>query len=270
MYCTQNALWTAHNTTVAYRVYSLMRFLPAFALLHHRFERWDHAGEKLEDNGRRDVRHDPQAEDGAHPDRCAAKHGNRAKESAGGVAACLFLPILQLLLVDDGQGNVEADAINCEQERGEEDLLAQLGYFEDRDQFIHRRTSPRLGRLDRSRRPRGRNGTELQASRAARSGQTRFLDRGPDIQTGHRQVAHRPEVGRGSSPSPPRGVNGRRPGEGATAPAGTRNRRTPRACSKACPPVTHRFQHGCGSHGDDTALRPFSHRRRRFSPRRRR
>ena len=28
MYCTQNALWTAQRPTVAYRVYSLMRFRP--------------------------------------------------------------------------------------------------------------------------------------------------------------------------------------------------------------------------------------------------
>ena len=57
-------------------------FPPALSLLHHGLERGDDAAQKLEDDRRRDVGHDPQAEDRAHADRRAAEHGHGAEQLA--------------------------------------------------------------------------------------------------------------------------------------------------------------------------------------------
>ena len=88
----------------------------ALALLHHRLERWDNAGQELKDDRGRDVRHDPQAEDRAHADRRAAEHRDGAEELAGRVTALLLLPVLQLGLVDDRQRDVEADPVDGQEQ----------------------------------------------------------------------------------------------------------------------------------------------------------
>ncbi len=88
---------------------------PALSLLHHGFQRGDDAGQELEDDRRRDVGHDPQAEDRAHADRGAAEHRHGAEELARGVAALLLLPVFQLGLVDDRQRHVKADPVDGQQ-----------------------------------------------------------------------------------------------------------------------------------------------------------
>ena len=117
-------------------------FPPALSFLHHGLEGGDDAAQELEDDRRRDVGHDAQAEDRAHADRRAAEHGDGAEQLAGGVGALLLFPVAQLGLVDDRQRNVEADPVDGQEHGGEEDLPPQLGHLEDGQQLVHVRSSP--------------------------------------------------------------------------------------------------------------------------------
>ena len=115
----------------------------ALSFLHHGLERGDDAAQELEDDRGRDVGHDPQAEDRAHADRGAAEHGHGAEELARGVGALLLLPVPELGLVDDRQGDVEADPVDGQEHGREQDLPPQLGDLEDRQSLSTAIVSPR-------------------------------------------------------------------------------------------------------------------------------
>ena len=117
-------------------------FSPALSFLHHGLERGHDASQKLKDDRRRDIGHDSQAEDRAHANRRAAKHRHGTEQLASRVGALLFLPVPQLRLVDDRQGNVKADPVDGQEHGREENLPPQFGHLEDGQQFFHGRLSP--------------------------------------------------------------------------------------------------------------------------------
>ena len=133
MYCTQNALWMAQRIDRRIPRIFVDSLPAALSLLHHGFQRRDDAGQELEDDRRRDVRHDSQAENRAHADRGAAEHRDGAEELAGRVAARLLFPVFQLGLVDDRQRHIKADPVDGQQQGGEQDLAPKLGNLEDRE-----------------------------------------------------------------------------------------------------------------------------------------
>src|SRR5262245_1359376 len=88
------------------------------------------AGEELEDNRRRDIRHDAQAEDGALTETAAREHRDQAEQAFVGAAQRPG----HLELIDHRQRHMETDAIDGQKEDGDEDLLAEFFDLEDRDQ----------------------------------------------------------------------------------------------------------------------------------------
>ena len=54
--------------------------------------------------------------------------------------ALLFLPVPQLRLVDDRQGNVKADPVDGQEHGREQDLPPQFGHLEDGQQLVHGRS----------------------------------------------------------------------------------------------------------------------------------
>jgi hypothetical protein len=91
------------------------------------FQRWINRREQLHDDGGGDVGHDAQAEDRALAQAATAEHGDQAEQALVGTGQCP----LHFHLVDHRQWNVEADAVNGQEQEGDKDLLPQFLDAED-------------------------------------------------------------------------------------------------------------------------------------------
>src|SRR6266540_389635 len=87
----------------------------------------DHDPEQLHDDRRRDVRHDPEEEDRDVRDRAAREEVEEAHDP--GVLR-LLLQVLDRVEVDERDRQVGADAVDPDDQQGEEDLVAQVGHPE--------------------------------------------------------------------------------------------------------------------------------------------
>ena len=84
-------------------------------LIHHRHQ--------LQNDGRRNVRHDAQGEDGQPAQLAAAEQIDEAEEGA----AVLVEELRQLVGVDARRGDVSAQPVNRQQPKREQNALAQIG-----------------------------------------------------------------------------------------------------------------------------------------------
>jgi hypothetical protein len=84
----------------------------------------------LEDDRSGDVRHDAEAEDRVLAEAAAGEHRDEAEDAFLGAAHGPG----HRFLVDDRQRNVEADAVDGEEQKRDEDLLAEFLDLEDGDE----------------------------------------------------------------------------------------------------------------------------------------
>ena len=111
-----------------------------FAFLLELRERLIDDGEQLEDDRRRDVRHDAESEDGKLAEVSAGEEVDQAESGAG----VRIEELGEHVGVDAGGGDVPAEAIDGQHAKREEDALAEVGDFEDVCDFLeHRVLEPR-------------------------------------------------------------------------------------------------------------------------------
>ena len=121
-------------------MYSLIFLRPALAFLLQLLERRIDAGQQLEDDRGRDVRHDAQAEDRDVAQLAGAEHGDGFEHVAD--AAALAAEAVDLGLIDDRQRDLKADAIDRQHQQRQTDLRAQLGNLPDDANFFPHGVEP--------------------------------------------------------------------------------------------------------------------------------
>src|ERR1019366_774734 len=98
-----------------------------FALFLQFFESRDDDGEELEDDRRRDVRHDAEGEDGQAPDVAAGKEIEEAEDGAG----LALQEVLPANHVDAGSGDEAAEAVNRQHGERKQYPLPEVRNSED-------------------------------------------------------------------------------------------------------------------------------------------
>ena len=92
-------------------------------------------GEQLEDDRRRDVRHDAEGEDGELAQVAAGEEVDEAERGAG----VLIEELGEHVGVDAGGGDVRSETIDGQHAKREEDALAEVGDAEDVCEFLEHR-----------------------------------------------------------------------------------------------------------------------------------
>ncbi len=100
---------------------------PELAFFLKLFERGHDDGHQLQDDRRRDVRHDAQGEDGEAAEHTAAEHVDKAEEAP----LVLRKEQLELVGIDTGHWNERTQTIHGKQPKREENTLAKIGDLED-------------------------------------------------------------------------------------------------------------------------------------------
>src|SRR5262249_2045943 len=85
-------------------------------------QRFINHGQQLQNNGRRDVRHDAECEDGHAPELPAGKQIDESEQRA----AVLLNELLKKLRVDSRNRDMPTDAVNGEKRKREKNALAQI------------------------------------------------------------------------------------------------------------------------------------------------
>ena len=103
-----------------------------FAFLLQLGERLIHHGQQLQNDGRRDIRHDAQ---GKNRQTAELSAGEQIYESQEG-APVLLKELLQLVGINPGRWDVSAQAIHGQQTKRKQNALAQVGNAKDVGQFV--------------------------------------------------------------------------------------------------------------------------------------
>ena len=110
------------------------------------FQGGNDRAQELENNRRRDVRHDAKAEDRALLEAAAGENRDVIRDPAGGAGVLAFAlllgHLLECLLIHAGKRDVKADTINGKHEQGEEHLVPQLGHAKDVEQRLEHTITP--------------------------------------------------------------------------------------------------------------------------------
>ena len=114
------------------------------ALLAPLLELRDHRLEKLDDDRRRDVGHDPEAEDGGSGEGATREQVEEAQGAAGPLSSG---DLLDLVEVDPGYDDVRAEQVDADDEQGEQDLVAEVRDLEHVPQACEHQILPSLGAL---------------------------------------------------------------------------------------------------------------------------
>jgi hypothetical protein len=117
-------------------------FAPGFALFLQLLERRIDAPQQLKDDRRRNVRHDPQAEDRYVVELRRAEHGDGCQHVAQ--TAGLIAKLAHRFLVDHRELDLEADAIDGEHQQRQQYLLTQLGNLPDDAKLFQHGIDPSL------------------------------------------------------------------------------------------------------------------------------